>query len=353
MFDQSTYVYRQTELLYELLHPLLLLRARDGTEAEVGGEHKRLVDGEHGEQAVVLHDVGRDALDEAGAHLLAVEGHPPLKAAARDPAGQAVEEGGLAGAARAHDGRDAALGGVPGDPAEQVHLLRLPPPAHLLLLGHGVRQLGELEAPGEDRRRGDVDRGLVVVNGHPLFVPHCGRGLGSSLPAHADGTYRPEEGDTGIQHSPNDAVVTHRRGRSRIRLFRYYTRSLYRRNPFDSIVFVVVVVFFLTLLFSVMACYRRLLSVLWQRQAKSQEGVASVGGYKAEQGNSHCISHIELSIRCSRPKEDCLDFGWHVSTRRKQQGRGDFYYGRSYIRQLRVLRCDAKLKEEQNLRSWW
>lgn len=141
--------YREAELLDEVLDAELLVRCGDGgAEAEVGGEHERLVDGEHGEQAVVLHDVGRGALDEAGAHLDAVERHAAVEAG--DAPGERVQERGLAGAAGAHDGRDAPLGSVPGDLMQQVHVLLLPLPAGAaLLLDDRVRKAGELQPARE------------------------------------------------------------------------------------------------------------------------------------------------------------------------------------------------------------
>lgn len=165
--------YREAELLDEVLDAELLVGGGDGgAEAEVGGEHERLVDGEHGEQAVVLHDVGRGALDEAGAHLDAVERHAAVEAG--DAPGERVQERGLAGAAGAHDGRDATLGGVPGDLVQQVHVLLLPLPAGAaLLLDDRVREAGELQPAREAepphagwllrRRRRHVDHRLQAV----------------------------------------------------------------------------------------------------------------------------------------------------------------------------------------------
>ncbi|BAT00431.1 Os07g0191625 [Oryza sativa Japonica Group] len=105
---------REAELVDEGVDAAALVGGGDGgAEAEVGGEHEGLADGEHGEEAVVLHDVGGAALDEAGAHLHAVERDAAAEAGG-DAAGERVEERRLAGAAGAHHGGDAALGGVPG-----------------------------------------------------------------------------------------------------------------------------------------------------------------------------------------------------------------------------------------------
>lgn len=68
MIDQSDL---QTELVEELVDSPLLLRPGDGRrETDLGGEHERLEDCEHGEELVVLHHVGRRPLHIAGTHLV-------------------------------------------------------------------------------------------------------------------------------------------------------------------------------------------------------------------------------------------------------------------------------------------
>jgi hypothetical protein len=82
-----------------------------------------------------------------------------------------------AGAAGAHDGRDAALGRVPGDLVQQVHVLLLPLPAGAaLLLDDRVREAGELQPA----REAEPPRLLRLL---PRHVDHRLQAVAAGVPA--------------------------------------------------------------------------------------------------------------------------------------------------------------------------
>ncbi|CAA7392799.1 unnamed protein product [Spirodela intermedia] len=104
---------------------------------ELGGEHERLLHGEHGKEEIVLHDVGGDDLEQAALQELA-----------------RIDQRRLAGAAGPEDGEDLPFLGLAGDGVEESlgggELVLVPP------LQEG-QLLGDLDAVGE-LREGEHER---------------------------------------------------------------------------------------------------------------------------------------------------------------------------------------------------